>query len=102
MKNMKTLKKIAAAAAAIILVLTLAACGLPFRGPHSGSVVAGKPVDIPGLRDYFTPQNGDLKYGASWHPSYWQHQKMAAELTAYLRVLMGWFSGARPGFSEGG
>ncbi len=39
----------------------------------------------------FTPQNGDLKYGASWHPSYWQHQKMAAELTAYLRVLMGWF-----------
>lgn len=55
---MKTLKKIAAAAAAIILVLTLVACGLPFRGPHSGSVVAGKPVDIPGLRGYFTPQNG--------------------------------------------
>ena len=39
----------------------------------------------------FTPQNGDLKYGASWHPSYWQHQKMAAELTAYLRTLMNWF-----------
>ena len=39
----------------------------------------------------FTPQNGDLKYGASWHPSIWQHQKMAGELTAYLRVLMGWF-----------
>ena len=39
----------------------------------------------------FTPQNGDLKYGASWHPSLWQHQKMAGELTAYLRTLMSWF-----------
>ena len=39
----------------------------------------------------FTPQSGDLKYGASWHPSLWQHEKMAGELTAYLRVLMGWF-----------
>ncbi len=39
----------------------------------------------------FTPQNGDLKYGADWHPSLWQHQKMAGELTAFLRVLMGWF-----------
>ena len=39
----------------------------------------------------FTPQNGDLYYGASWHPSLWQHQKMAAELTAYLRTLMHWF-----------
>ncbi len=39
----------------------------------------------------FTPQDGALKYGASWHPSYWQHQKMAAELTAYLRTLMNWF-----------
>lgn len=39
----------------------------------------------------FTPQTGDLYYGASWHPSFWQHQKMAAELTAYLRTLMHWF-----------
>jgi len=39
----------------------------------------------------FTPQDGTLKYGADWHPSYWQHQKMAAELVAYLRVLMNWF-----------
>ena len=39
----------------------------------------------------FTPQSGDLYYGASWHPSLWQHQKMAAELTAYLRALMRWF-----------
>ena len=39
----------------------------------------------------FTPQNGDIHYGASWHPSLWQHQKMAGELTAFLRSLMHWF-----------
>ena len=39
----------------------------------------------------FTPQSGDIGYGASWHPSLWQHQKMAGELTAYLRSLMQWF-----------
>ncbi len=39
----------------------------------------------------FTPHNGSLYYGADWHPSYWQHQKMAGELTAFLRTLMQWF-----------
>ncbi len=39
----------------------------------------------------FSPQDGTLKYGADWHPSLWQHEKMAAELTAYLRTLMQWF-----------
>ena len=39
----------------------------------------------------FTPQNGSIHYGADWHPSYWQHQKMAGELTAFLRSLMQWF-----------
>jgi len=39
----------------------------------------------------FSPQTGDLKFGASWHPSLWQHEKMAGELTAYLRTLMKWF-----------
>lgn len=39
----------------------------------------------------FTPANGSLKYGADWHPSIWQHEKMAAELAAYLRTLMNWF-----------
>lgn len=39
----------------------------------------------------FTPQNGDIGYGADWHPSVWQHQKMAGELTAFLRSLMHWF-----------
>ena len=39
----------------------------------------------------FTPQNGNLGYGNDWHPSVWQHEKMAAELTAYLRSLMNWF-----------
>ena len=35
----------------------------------------------------FTPQ-GDLGYGSDWHPSLVQHQKMADELTVYLRQLM--------------
>ena len=38
-----------------------------------------------------SPQTGDLYYGADWHPSYWQHEKMAGELTSFLRKLMGWF-----------
>ena len=36
-------------------------------------------------------QTGDLGYGASWHPSLWQQEKMANELTSYLRALMQWF-----------
>lgn len=39
----------------------------------------------------FTPQNGDLGYGNDYHPSIWQHEKMAAELAAYLRSLMQWW-----------
>jgi lysophospholipase L1-like esterase len=39
----------------------------------------------------FSPQNGELGYGNDWHPSLWQHEKMAAELTAFLRPLMQWF-----------
>ena len=38
----------------------------------------------------FTPQNGSLGYGASWHPSMEQHKKMAEELVPYLRSLMNW------------
>jgi hypothetical protein len=36
-------------------------------------------------------QTGDLGYGAKWHPSKWQQEKMAGELIAYLRGLMKWF-----------
>jgi lysophospholipase L1-like esterase len=39
----------------------------------------------------FTPSNGSLCYGADYHPSLWQHQLMASELTAFLRQLMKWF-----------
>ena len=38
----------------------------------------------------FTYQTGDLGYGASWHPSKHQHQKMASELLLFLRKLMNW------------
>ena len=39
----------------------------------------------------FSPSTGSLKYGADYHPSLWQHQLMASELTAFLRTLMQWF-----------
>ena len=85
------------------------------RNPHAkivylcGSMLNGKELDIARrildevvaearkggdaevYRFDFTPQTGDLYYGASWHPSLWQHQKMAAELVAFLRPLMKWF-----------
>ena len=38
----------------------------------------------------FSFQKGDLGYGASWHPSKLQHQKMAGELLPFLRKLMKW------------
>ena len=52
---------------------------------------ANKAGDRQVYRFNFTPQNGDLGYGNDYHPSIWQHEKMAAELTAYLRSLMQWW-----------
>jgi len=52
---------------------------------------ARKGGDTAVYRFDFSPQNGDLGYGADWHPSVWQHEKMAAELTAFLRALMKWW-----------
>lgn len=52
---------------------------------------ANKAGDKEVYRFNFTPQNGDLGYGNDYHPSLWQHEKMAAELAAYLRALMRWF-----------
>lgn len=52
---------------------------------------ARKQGDKEVYRFFFSPQTGDIYFGASWHPSLWQHEKMAAELTAYLRSLMQWF-----------
>lgn len=37
-----------------------------------------------------SPQTGSLGIGASYHPSMRQHQKMAYELTAFLKDLMKW------------
>ena len=47
--------------------------------------------DVNVFRFDLSSQRGDLGYGAQWHPSLWQHEKMAGELTAYLRGLMKWF-----------
>ena len=35
--------------------------------------------------------DGEAFYGNDWHPNIYQDEKMAGELTAYLRVLMNWF-----------
>ena len=35
--------------------------------------------------------DGEEFYGNDWHPNVYQDEKMAGELTAYLRKLMGWF-----------
>ena len=37
------------------------------------------------------PINGNEFYGNDWHPNIYQDEKMAGELTAYLRKLMNWF-----------
>lgn len=38
-----------------------------------------------------TPISGDEFYGNDFHPNIYEDEKMAAELTAYLRSLMNWF-----------
>ena len=38
----------------------------------------------------FTPADGSLGYGADWHPSMLQQEKMSNELTPYLKTLMNW------------
>lgn len=68
----------------------------------TGSMLQGQPLDdVKGALDRLaarhegvyrfdmSPQTGDLGYGSDSHPSARQHEKMAAELTAYLRGLLG-------------
>ena len=38
-----------------------------------------------------SPITGNEWYGNDYHPNVYQDEKMAAELTAYLRSLMNWF-----------
>ena len=38
-----------------------------------------------------SPITGNEWYGNDYHPNVYQDEKMAAELTAYLRTLMNWF-----------
>ena len=37
------------------------------------------------------PIGDEAFYGNDWHPNIYQDEKMAGELTAYLRTLMNWF-----------
>lgn len=36
----------------------------------------------------FTPQTGDLGYGAGWHPSKRQHERMADELIFFMKTIV--------------
>ena len=74
----------------------------------TGSMMNGKPLDdvkkamdtvvgemnSQGDKEVYrfdmSPQTGSLGIGASYHPSMRQHQKMASELTAFLKKLMKW------------
>lgn len=38
-----------------------------------------------------TPQDNFLQTGADYHPSFYQQEKMGAELTSFLRGLMNWW-----------
>ena len=51
---------------------------------------AQKQGDLEVYRFNFTPHDGSLGYGADWHPSMLQQEKMADELTPYLQKLMDW------------
>lgn len=51
---------------------------------------AHKQGDAEVYRFDFTPHDGSLGYGADWHPSMRQHEKMANELTPFLKKLMNW------------
>lgn len=67
----------------------------------TGSMMSGQPLDdVKGALDRLaaddpnfyrfdmSPQTGDLGYGADYHPSSRQAQKMGDELTAYLKDLI--------------
>ena len=52
---------------------------------------ARKSGDSEVYRFDMAPISHEAFYGNDWHPNVYEDEKMAAELTAYLRTLMGWF-----------
>ncbi|WP_028902804.1 SGNH/GDSL hydrolase family protein [Prevotella sp. P6B4] len=52
---------------------------------------ARKAGDAEVYRFDMSPISDDAWYGNDWHPNVYQDEKMAGELTAYLRSLMNWF-----------
>lgn len=53
---------------------------------HVGEIVKAEGIDY--YRFDMSLQDGSLGYGASWHPSMRQHQKMASELIPFLRSII--------------
>lgn len=68
-----------------------AALKMAQKAMNTATEDAHKSGDKEVYRFDFPEQLGDLGYGADSHPSYWQHEKMAGELTAFLRALMQWW-----------
>ena len=60
---------------------------ITFKQGVLGTMTGDKEV----YRFDISPISGDEFYGNDWHPNVYQDEKMAAELTAYLRSLMNWF-----------
>lgn len=54
---------------------------------HVGEIVKAEGVDY--YHFDMSTQDGSLGYGASWHPSMKQHEKMAGELIPFLRSIIG-------------
>ena len=52
---------------------------------------ARKSGDSEVYRFDMAPISHEAFYGNDWHPNVYEDEKMAAELTAYLRKLMNWF-----------
>lgn len=65
--------------------------GTPLKEQKVALDNVGKIVKAEGVEYYrfdMSTQDGSLGYGASWHPSMKQHEKMAAELIPFLRSII--------------
>ena len=82
-----------------ILVMAVMLTGSMLTGKNLGIVQRSldrvveamrKDGDNAFFRFDMSPQDGSLGYGAGYHPSMRQAEKMANELTCYLESITGW------------
>ena len=65
-------------------------CALQKQVLNEVAAEAKKAGDKEVYRFDMEPINGEKWYGNDWHPNVYMDEKMAGELTAYLRKLMNW------------